>query len=215
MSVLYLSTSTPVYALIYAQRCPSVRARARGQRCVGAVSRRVPAPAGPGRSAPGAGPAPGPRLPAPGSRPAAAAGPPAREDEPMAGKEPLLGALKGGVLRLREGAGPCTDASPHLASLCQLLESILRKGLRQPAWGFRRRDYWHWLEQLPTGDGGRPTPLSISIQKAGGCEKARTAQGRGRYFLRLALQGKVLAAAVRQLARTPWLLEVQHTARSL
>lgn len=37
----------------------------------------------------------------------------------------------GGVLRLREGGGPCTDTSPHLVSLCQLLESILRKGLRR------------------------------------------------------------------------------------
>ncbi|KAM6240371.1 uncharacterized protein M6G45_012260 [Spheniscus humboldti] len=133
----------------------------------------------------------------------------------MAGKEPLLSALKGGVLRLREGGGPCTDASPRLASLCQLLESILRKGIRQPAWGFKRRDYWHWLEQLPTGDGDRPTPLSISIQKAGSCEKTRTAQGRGRYFLRLALQGKVLAAAVRQLARTPRLLEFYDPVSSI
>ncbi|KAM9639932.1 uncharacterized protein ACIBXB_014058 isoform 2-T2 [Morphnus guianensis] len=161
----------------------------------------------------------------------------------MARKESLLSAFKGGVLRLREDGGPCSDTSPHLASLCQLLECILRKGLRrewsfvpgwgvaasrcpwrgasvslsptEPAWGFRRRDYWHWLEQLPTGDSGRPTPLSISIQKAGSCEKARTAQGRGRYFLRLALQGKVLAAAVQQLAQTPRLLEVQHTAGRL
>ncbi|KAM6377272.1 uncharacterized protein J5M81_012150 isoform 1-T1 [Pluvialis apricaria] len=133
----------------------------------------------------------------------------------MAGKEPLLSALKGGVLRLREGGGPCTDASPHLTSLCQLLESILRKGLRQPVWGFGKRDYWHWLEQLPTEDGGRPTPLAISIQKAGSCEKARTAQGRGRYFLRLALQGKVLAAAVRQLAQTPRLLEFYDPASSI
>ncbi|XP_075626563.1 uncharacterized protein LOC142604354 isoform X1 [Balearica regulorum gibbericeps] len=133
----------------------------------------------------------------------------------MAGKEPLLSAFKGGVLRLREGGGPCTDTSPHLASLCQLLESILRKGLRQPAWGFRRRDYWHWLEQLPAGDGGRPTPLSISIQKAGSCEKVRTAQGHGRYFLRLALQGKVLAAAVRELARTPRLLEFYDPVSSI
>ncbi|XP_051490870.1 uncharacterized protein LOC127391781 isoform X2 [Apus apus] len=108
----------------------------------------------------------------------------------MAGKEPLLSALKGGVLRLREDGGPCTDTSPHLASFCQLLETILRKGLRQPAWGFRRRDYWHWLEQLPTGDGGRPSPLSISIQRAGRCREVRTAQGRGRLCLRLALQGK-------------------------
>ncbi|XP_054702614.1 uncharacterized protein LOC129214646 isoform X3 [Grus americana] len=133
----------------------------------------------------------------------------------MAGKEPLLSAFKGGVLQLREGGGPCTDTSPHLASLCQLLESILRKGLRQPAWGFRRRDYWHWLEQLPAGDGSRPTPLSISIQKAGSCEKVQTAQGHGRYFLRLALQGKVLAAAVRELARTPRLLEFYDPVSSI
>ncbi|XP_054027078.1 uncharacterized protein LOC128898245 [Dryobates pubescens] len=119
-----------------------------------------------------------------------------------------------GVLRLREVGGPCTDTSPHLASLCQLLENILRKGLRQPAWGFRRRDYWHWLEQLPTGGTGRPSPLSISVQQAGGCEKVQTAQGRGRYFLRLALQEKVLAVAIRELAQTPKLLEVQHVVGS-
>ncbi|XP_056182812.1 uncharacterized protein LOC130143884 isoform X2 [Falco biarmicus] len=134
----------------------------------------------------------------------------------MARKEPLLSALKGGVLRLREGGGPCTDTSPHLASLCQLLESILRKGLQQPAWGFRRRDYWHWLEQLPTGtSGGRPTPLSASIQQVGSCQGVRTAQGRGRHFLRLALQRKVLAAAVQQLAQTPRLLEFYDPVSSI
>ncbi|XP_053939026.1 uncharacterized protein LOC128853954 isoform X7 [Cuculus canorus] len=133
----------------------------------------------------------------------------------MARKEPLLSALKGGVLWLRESGGPCSDTSPLLASLCQLLESILRKGLRQPAWGFRRRDYWHWLEQLPVEDGGRPTPFSVSIQKAGSCVKARTAQGRGRCFLRLALQGKVLAAAVQQLVRSPQLLEFYDPVSSI
>lgn len=55
----------------------------------------------------------------------------------------------------------------------------------------------------------RPEPLSVSIRRAAGCERARTAQGRGRCFVRLALQGKVLAAAVGQLARTPRLLEVR------
>ncbi|XP_037264387.1 uncharacterized protein LOC119157488 isoform X2 [Falco rusticolus] len=133
----------------------------------------------------------------------------------MARKEPLLSALKGGVLRLREGGGPCTDTSPHLASLCQLLESILRKGLQQPAWGFRRRDYWHWLEQLPTGTSGGPTPLSASIQQVGSCQGVRTAQGRGRHFLRLALQRKVLAAAVQQLAQTPRLLEFYDPVSSI
>lgn len=56
----------------------------------------------------------------------------------------------------------------------------------------------------------RPSPLCSSIRSAGGCERTRTAQGRGRHFLRLALQGKVLAVAVRQLAQTPRLLEVRH-----
>ncbi|CAN8194223.1 unnamed protein product [Coccothraustes coccothraustes] len=133
----------------------------------------------------------------------------------MARKEPLLSALKGGVLRLRERGGPCTDTSPHLVSLCQLLESILRKGLRQPVWGFRRRDYWHWLEQLPAGTSGRPDPLSVSIRRAGGCERARTAQGRGRCFVRSALQGKVLAEAVRRLAQTPGLLEFYDPGSSI
>ncbi|XP_039571786.1 uncharacterized protein LOC120505402 isoform X2 [Passer montanus] len=119
----------------------------------------------------------------------------------------------GAVLRLREGGGPCTDASPHLVSLCQLLESILRKGLRQPAWGFRRRDYWHWLEQLPAGTG--PSPLSGSIRRAAGCERARTARGRGRCFLRSALQGKALPAAVGQLAQSPRLLEFYDPGSSI
>lgn len=98
----------------------------------------------------------------------------------------------GEVLRFREAGGPCPDTSPHLASICQLLEGVLRKGLRrecawaparsrgsgvppvsphvqlrpsrsscgssrptEPVWGLRRRDYWHCLEQLPQGDGGR------------------------------------------------------------
>ncbi|XP_030317931.1 uncharacterized protein LOC115599325 isoform X4 [Calypte anna] len=131
---------------------------------------------------------------------------------PMGADVPLT---TGGVLRLREGRGPCTDTSPHLTSFCQVLETILRKGLRQPTWGFRRRDYWHWLEQLPVGDGSRPTPLSTSIQQAGSCREVLTAQGRGRHFLRLALQEKLLEEAVRQLARTPRLLEFYDPVSSI
>lgn len=88
----------------------------------------------------------------------------------------------GAVLRLRGDGSPCTDASPHLAAACALLEGALRKGLRrewhrggegmewgfcvqsrplrlfctaEPLWGFRRRDYWQCLEQLSLGEGGR------------------------------------------------------------
>lgn len=59
----------------------------------------------------------------PGTRPLSPAGHP---------RVPPLSLLPAGaVLRLREGGGPCTDTSPRLVSLCQLLESILRKGLRR------------------------------------------------------------------------------------
>ncbi|XP_025053243.1 uncharacterized protein LOC102379580 isoform X1 [Alligator sinensis] len=126
----------------------------------------------------------------------------------MAGREQLLGALKVCILSLKEGNSPYTDASPHLTSFCEILEMILRKGMKQPVLGFRRRDYWHWLEQLPQQDtASRVTPLSIVIERASSCEKVLTAQGRGRYFLRLALNGKLLATAVRQLSRSSKLPE--------
>ncbi|XP_064378652.1 uncharacterized protein LOC112982470 [Dromaius novaehollandiae] len=134
----------------------------------------------------------------------------------MAGKEPLLGALRAAVLRLREGRDPCTDASPHLAPFCQLLETVLRRGLRQPRLGLGTRDYWHWLRQLPPRDaGGRPSALSLGVEEAGACAKVLTAQGRGRYFVRLALNGRLLAAAVRQLAGTPRLLQFYDPANSI
>ncbi|EMP23792.1 hypothetical protein UY3_19234 [Chelonia mydas] len=55
--------------------------------------------------------------------------------------------------------------------------------------------------------GAGVTPLSIMIERASSCEKVLTAQGRGRYFLRLALNQKLLATAIQQLARNPTLLE--------
>ncbi|XP_072208390.1 uncharacterized protein [Excalfactoria chinensis] len=133
----------------------------------------------------------------------------------MAAREPLLSALKGAVLRLRSDGAPCTDASPHLAAVCALLEGALRKGLRQPLWGFGRRDYWHCLEQLLLGEGGRPSPLSSSLHRASICTKALTAQGRGRCFLRSALQGKVLAVAMQQLVQSPRLLEFYDPSGSI
>ncbi|XP_015269930.1 PREDICTED: uncharacterized protein LOC107113171 [Gekko japonicus] len=45
-------------------------------------------------------------------------------------------------------------------------------------------------------------------EKTNSCEKVLTAQGRGRYFLRQALSGKLLAVAIQQLGRAPKLLEV-------
>ncbi|XP_070596008.1 uncharacterized protein [Erythrolamprus reginae] len=116
--------------------------------------------------------------------------------------------LKVCILNFRESSSPYTDTCPHLQSICEILEMILRKGLKQPVLGFKRKDYWHWLEQLPQQQTQHSrSVLSIMIEKTSSCEKVLTAQGRGRYFLRRALNEKLLAAAVQQLLRTPRLLE--------
>ncbi|XP_054833409.1 uncharacterized protein LOC129328396 isoform X2 [Eublepharis macularius] len=126
----------------------------------------------------------------------------------MSGKEPLLGTLKVCIRSLQEGSSPCTDTSPHIHPFCEILEMILRKGIKQPVLGFKRRDYWHWIEQLPHQVTHRSmTRLSIMIEKTNSCEKVLRVQGRGRYFLRQALNGKLLAVTIQQLVRSPRLLE--------
>ncbi|XP_030064109.1 uncharacterized protein LOC115473360 [Microcaecilia unicolor] len=127
----------------------------------------------------------------------------------MTGKEPLLGTLKACILSI-QASGSCsiTDSCPHLASLCEILEMILRKGIKQPVLGFKKRDYWHWLEQLSQQDMcGKLTQLPFTIEKVSSCKKVLTAQGRGRFFLRLALNKKLLGITIQHLAHTPKLLE--------
>ncbi|XP_075435901.1 uncharacterized protein LOC142472674 isoform X2 [Ascaphus truei] len=127
----------------------------------------------------------------------------------MAGREPLLGTLKACVLSLQT-AGPdtITDDCPHVSPLCDILEMILRKGLKYGVLGLKRRDYWHWVEELPQQDTcGRLSQLSVMVEKAEACTKVVTTQGRGRYFLRLALNRKFLAATIQHLLHTPRLLE--------
>uniref|UniRef100_UPI00398F30C5 uncharacterized protein isoform X1 n=1 Tax=Pristiophorus japonicus TaxID=55135 RepID=UPI00398F30C5 len=126
----------------------------------------------------------------------------------MSRKEPLLGALKACILNIQADKDLITDRNPHLASLCDVLEVILRKGIRQPVLGLRRRDYWHWMEQLPQQDlCGRLTQLSLALEKTITCKKILTAQGRGRHYLRQALNQNILAITVQHLLHTPRLLE--------
>ncbi|XP_053565058.1 uncharacterized protein LOC128655463 isoform X2 [Bombina bombina] len=90
----------------------------------------------------------------------------------MAGKEPLLGTLKGAVL------------------------------------GLKKRDFWDWIEELPMHDTcGRVSHLSVMVEKTRACPKVINTQGRGRYFLRMALNRKSLALAIQHLLHTPKLLE--------
>ncbi|XP_078081393.1 uncharacterized protein LOC144501480 isoform X2 [Mustelus asterias] len=126
----------------------------------------------------------------------------------MSRKEPLLSALKTCILSIQEDTDPITDCNPHLASMCDILEVILRKGIRQPVLGLRRRDYWYWVEQLPQLDPcGRLAQLSVALEKTIACKKVLTAQGRGRHYIRQALNQKTLAITVQHLRHTPRLLE--------
>ncbi|XP_069608145.1 uncharacterized protein [Ranitomeya imitator] len=127
----------------------------------------------------------------------------------MAGKEPLLGTLKACVLGLQtEHSETITDDCPHVTPLCDTIEMILRKGLKSGVLGLKKRDYWHWIEDLPQLDAcGRLPHISVMIEKTVACPKVLTPQGRGRYFLRLALNRKSLAATVQHLQHTQRLLE--------
>ncbi|XP_042253076.1 uncharacterized protein si:ch211-250n8.1 isoform X1 [Thunnus thynnus] len=126
----------------------------------------------------------------------------------MAPKDPLLGTLKVCVLNLQSDGETVTDTNPHLASCCELLELVLRKGLQQPVISLVQRDYWQCFEQLPQQDAcGRLSALSLAVEQTKVCRKLLSAQGRGRYLLRLALSRKALPQFITHLLHTPRVLE--------
>uniref|UniRef100_A0A3Q3JBY1 Uncharacterized protein n=1 Tax=Monopterus albus TaxID=43700 RepID=A0A3Q3JBY1_MONAL len=110
------------------------------------------------------------------------------------------------VLNLQSDVEMVSDTNPHLASCCELIELILRKGLR-PALSLVHRDYWQCFEQLPHQDHCGLTALSLAVEQTKVCRKLLSAQGRGRYLLRLALSRKALAQFVTHLLHTPRVLE--------
>ncbi|XP_061823201.1 uncharacterized protein [Nerophis lumbriciformis] len=134
----------------------------------------------------------------------------------MAPRDPLLSALKVCVLNLQSDGESVTDSSPHLVSCCELLELLLRKGLQQPLLSLVHRDYWHCFEQLPHQDTcGRLCALSLAVEQTKACKKLLSAQGRGRYLLRLALSRKTLPQSIRHLLHTPKILEWYSPAFSI
>ncbi|XP_036427908.1 uncharacterized protein si:ch211-250n8.1 isoform X2 [Colossoma macropomum] len=122
-------------------------------------------------------------------------------------KDPLIETLKVCILQL-QAEGSVTDSSPHLASCCELLELILRKGLQQPVLSLTHRDYWYCFEQLLQHDTcGRLSAVSLAAQQITACPKLLTAQGRGRFFIRLMLTKRTLENAVKHLLHTARVME--------
>ncbi|KAM6963922.1 uncharacterized protein LKV04_019888 isoform 2-T2 [Tautogolabrus adspersus] len=126
----------------------------------------------------------------------------------MAPKDPLLGTLKVCVLNLQSDGEIVTDTNPHLASCCELLELVLRKGLQQPVLSLVHRDYSHCFEQITQLDAcGRLSALSLAVEQTRVCRKLLSAQGRGRYLLRVALSRKALPQFIKHLLHTTRVLE--------
>ncbi|KAL6475608.1 hypothetical protein MHYP_G00166480 [Metynnis hypsauchen] len=122
-------------------------------------------------------------------------------------KDPLIETLKVCILQL-QAEGTVTDSSPHLASCCELLELILRKGLQQPVLSLTHRDYWYCFEQLLQHDTcGRLSAVSLAVQQTTACPKLLTAQGRGRFFIRLMLAKRTLENAVKHVLHTGRVME--------
>ncbi|XP_077406327.1 uncharacterized protein LOC144038075 isoform X1 [Vanacampus margaritifer] len=127
----------------------------------------------------------------------------------MAPRDPLLSVLKVCLLNLQSDDGQTvTDSNPHLTSCCQLLELVLRKGLQQPVLSLGRRDYWQCFEQVLRQDTcGRLCNLAWAVEQTKTCRKLISAQGRGRYLLRLGLSRKSLPQFITYLLHTPRVLE--------
>ncbi|XP_061665764.1 uncharacterized protein si:ch211-250n8.1 isoform X3 [Syngnathoides biaculeatus] len=146
----------------------------------------------------------------------------------MAPRDPLLSALKVCLLNLQsDGGQTVTDSNPQLTSCCQLLELLLRKGLQQflgcvcaffaePVLSLVTRDYWQCFEQLLHQDTcDRLCTVAWAVEQTKSCRKLLSAQGRGRYLLRLALSRKLLPQFVTHLLHTPGVLEWYSPAFSI
>ncbi|KAI0210733.1 hypothetical protein LSAT2_004478 [Lamellibrachia satsuma] len=124
----------------------------------------------------------------------------------MSVSDPLLKVLKGHVVALRLCPDIITDSHPSLKPLCETLELIFVKGLHQNSslFGLTRRDYWHWIESFVGENASRnrmnPT-LTITVDTVKSSKLICTVRGRGRYFIRLALQKKLLGGLVEHLVR--------------
>ncbi|XP_049915481.1 uncharacterized protein si:ch211-250n8.1 isoform X2 [Epinephelus moara] len=101
-----------------------------------------------------------------------------------------------------------TTASDHSWSPNMAPKDPLLATLKEPVLSLVQRDYWHCFEQLIHQDAcGRLSALSLVVEQTRVCKKLLSAQGRGRYLLRLALSRKTLPQFITHLLHTPRILE--------
>ncbi|PIK50606.1 hypothetical protein BSL78_12510 [Apostichopus japonicus] len=129
----------------------------------------------------------------------------------MSIRDPHLTTFKGALVKLQQYQRPVRDGHPDLQLFCESLEAILRQGLKRgySLFGLYKRDYWNWIETLePYIPNNKPCPLySIAVDACKSCAKIKTSQGRGRMFIRIALNKKFLSTAIEALIKDEQLLQ--------
>ncbi|XP_069979038.1 uncharacterized protein [Penaeus vannamei] len=124
----------------------------------------------------------------------------------MSISDPLIKELKGHVLEATKASsnGAILDIHPFLLPLCQVLESIFRKGLNNivhSAFGITRRDYWAWIDKTAQTSAGLQGNFKRIVEEVSSNPSINTPQGRGRLFIRHALKSKCLHVPVETIVR--------------
>ncbi|XP_063612963.1 uncharacterized protein LOC134786340, partial [Penaeus indicus] len=124
----------------------------------------------------------------------------------MSISDPLIKELKGHVLEATKASsnGAILDIHPFLLPLCQVLESIFRKGLNNivhSAFGITRRDYWAWIDKTAQTSAGLQGNFKRIVEEVSSNPSVNTPQGRGRLFIRHALKSKCLHVPIETIVR--------------
>ncbi|KAK8402721.1 hypothetical protein O3P69_000814 [Scylla paramamosain] len=124
----------------------------------------------------------------------------------MSISDPLIKELKGYILEATKTglSEPVMDTQTFLLPLCEVLETIFRKGLNHTvhsAFGLTRRDYWSWVEKTTQMCAGLDNSYKHIVEAVANNMSVSTPQGRGRLFIRHALKNKCLHVPVETIVR--------------
>jgi hypothetical protein len=135
------------------------------------------------------------------------------------GENPSIGAQSDAAIEVVTAVNFCApkkpsvvhivrDSDPELKRLCVMVEKVFRRGLRQQSsvFGIVKKDYWSWLEYLAESKANINPHFSIIVQKIKSSAKFLTAQGRGRCFIRAALNKKILHVPIELMYKNTELL---------
>ncbi|KXJ28545.1 uncharacterized protein LOC110238612 [Exaiptasia diaphana] len=123
-----------------------------------------------------------------------------------------LNNLRDLVLRLESSQkNPIRDDNVLLAPVCDVLEKVLRIGLKRSVLGFglKKWDYWCWIEALSRSLQHDRQALALlhAITFTKSSKKVTSYQGFGRLFIRLALMKRLMGYVMQTLQKNKKLLK--------